>query len=210
MRLVLLALAVTLNHYETAEKHQIETMPGGVAVLDFDNDGWDDLFFTNGAPQPSLIKNPGDCNRLYRNVKGQFEDVTAKSGLCGSGYDIGAAVGDFDNDGLPDLFVAGVRESILYRNKGGGMFTPVAIPRVTEWAIGGGWFDYDRDGDVDLFIVRYVHWDPAAEPFCGDATQSLRTYCHPQFYTGLSNMLLRNDGGKFVDVSTASGIGLAM
>ncbi len=85
----------TLNNYETAEKHQIETMPGGVAVLDFDNDGWDDLFFTNGAPQPLLVKRQGDCNRLYRNVRGQFEDVTAKSGLCGTGYDMGAGGGRF-------------------------------------------------------------------------------------------------------------------
>jgi len=200
-----------LNHHETPEKHQIETMPGGVAVLDFDNDGWDDLFFTNGAPQPSLVKRkPEDCNRLYRNVAGKFEDVTTKSGLCGSGYDIGAAVGDFDNDGLTDLFVAGVRESVLYRNQGGGVFTPVAIPKIEDWAIGGGWFDYDKDGDLDLFVVRYVHWDPATEPFCGDATQGLRTYCHPQFYTGLSNLLFRNDGGRFVDVSAASGIGRAV
>jgi hypothetical protein len=206
MRLVLLALTVTLNHYETPEKHQIETMPGGVAALDFDNDGWDDLFFTNGAPQPSLTKTPADCNRLYRNVKGRFEDVTAKSGLCGTGYDIGAAVGDFDNDGLPDLFVAGVQHSTLYRNQGNGVFAPVAIPKVTEWAVGGGWFDYDRDGDLDLFIVRYVHWDPAAEPFCGDATQKLRTYCHPQFYTGLTNLLYRNDSGHFTDVSGQTGI----
>lgn len=202
----------TLNNYETAEKHQIETMPGGVAVLDFDGDGWEDIFFTNGAPQPTLAKGvPGDCNRLYRNLgNGTFADVTARSGLCGTGYDIGAAVGDFDNDGRPDVFVAGVRESALYRNAGDGNFTRVALPKVDDWAIGGGWFDYDNDGDLDLFIVRYVHWDPAAEPFCGDATQSLRTYCHPQFYTGLTNLLFRNDSGKFTDVSAASGIGKHM
>lgn len=210
--LLLLTFGHTLRHYETAEKHQIETMPGGVAVLDFDSDGWEDLFFANGAPQPSLRKQvPGDCNRLYRNMRnGTFADVTATSGLCGTGYDIGAAVGDFDNDGLADLFVAGVRESVLYRNWGGGKFAPVEIPKVEGWAIGGGWFDYDGDGDLDLFIVRYVHWDPAKEPFCGDATQGLRTYCHPQFYEGISNLLFRNDGGRFVDVSTASGIGRAI
>ena len=198
----------TLNHYESPAKHQIETMPGGVAVLDFDGDGWEDLFFTNGAPQPSLKKLiPGDCNRLYRNRgNGTFTDVTAASGLCGSGYDVGAATGDYDNDGLPDLFVAGVKESTLFRNAGAGKFTPVPIPKVEGWAIGGGWFDYDSDGDLDLFIVRYVHWDPAAEPFCGDATRNLRTYCHPQFYQGLSNLLYRNDAGRFTDVSAAAGI----
>lgn len=211
--LLLLAAAAapfphTLNHYETPEKHQIETMPGGVAVLDFDGDGWDDLFFTNGAPQPSLAKKlPADCNRLYRNLgNGTFADVTAKSGLCGTGYDIGAAVGDYDNDGRPDLFVAGVRASTLFRNNGDGTFTKAVIPTVEDWAIGGGFFDYDMDGDLDLFIVRYVHWDPAAEPFCGDATQNLRTYCHPQFYTGLTNLLYRNDNGTFTDVSVKSGI----
>jgi hypothetical protein len=207
MMLAAILFLHTLNHYETQEKHQIETMPGGVAVIDFDNDGWDDLFFTNGAPSSLVKSKPGDCNRLYRNVRGKFEDVTAKSGLCGTGYDMGAAVGDFDNDGLPDLFVAGVRQSVLYRNQGGGTFAPVAIPKIEHWAIGGGWFDYDKDGDLDLFVVRYVHWDPKTEPFCGDATQGLRTYCHPQFYKGLANVLLRNDGGKFVDMSAATGIG---
>lgn len=203
----------TLNHHETAEKHQIETMPGGVAVIDFDNDGWDDLFFANGAPLPDLKKQvPADCNRLYRNRgDGTFADVTEGSGLCGSGYDMGAAVGDFDNDGLPDLFVAGVGRSNLYRNQGKGVFAPVAIPAVPDWAIGGGFFDYDNDGDLDLFIVRYVHWDPKAEPFCGDATQGVRTYCHPKFYEGLGNLLFRNDGGgRFTDVSAASGIGKAV
>jgi hypothetical protein len=100
-----------------------------------------------------------------------------------------------------------VNQSALYRNNGKGGFEKVAIPPVPGWAIGGGWFDYDSDGDLDLFIVRYVAWDPKAEPYCGDMTQNLRTYCHPQFYQGLSNLLFRNDGGaKFTDVSTASGI----
>jgi len=201
-----------LNHHATPEKHQIETMPGGVAAFDFDGDGWDDLFFANGAPQPSLRKRvPEDCNRLYRNRgDGTFADVTTKSGLCGSGYDMGVATGDFDNDGRPDLFVAGVRESALYRNQGDGTFARTALPKVEGWAIGGGWFDYDADGDLDLFVVRYVHWDPAAEPFCGDTTQSLRTYCHPRFYKGLSNLLFRNDGARFTDVSESSGIAKAI
>lgn len=199
-----------LINAETPEKHQIETMPGGVAVLDFDGDGWEDLFFANGAPQPSLRKRiPEDCNRLYRNQgDGSFAPATEGSGLCGSGYDMAAAAADFDNDGRTDLFVAGVRSSALYRNEGKGRFVPVDIPRIEGWAIGGGWFDFDNDGDLDLFIVRYVHWDPNTEPFCGDATLGERTYCHPQFYQGLSNVLLRNDGaGKFSDISGPSGIG---
>jgi enediyne biosynthesis protein E4 len=198
-----------LLHFATAEKHQIETMAGGVAAFDYDNDGWEDLYFLNGAPQPGLRKVGGaDCNRLYRNVGGtKFEDVTQKAGVCGTGYDMGVAAGDFDNDGFVDLFVAGVRESYLWRNSGDGRFARVPLP-VAGWAIGGGWFDYDRDGDLDLFVVRYVVWDPAKEPFCGDKERGFRTYCHPRYYEGLSNVLLRNEGGgKFVDVSAASGIG---
>jgi len=201
--------AHTLAHYSTPEKHQIETMPGGVAVIDFDGDGLEDLFFTNGAPQPSLKKNiPADCNRLYKNLgRRVFIDVSAASGLCGTGYDIGAAAADFDGDGRTDLFVAGVRSSALYRNLGGGRFGIEPLPPLEGWVIGGGWFDYDRDGDLDLFVVRYVKWDPAAEPFCGDTTRGLRTYCHPKFYEGLSNVLLRNDGTRgFTDTSPASGI----
>ncbi len=194
-----------LRNYETPEKHLIETMAGGVAAFDYDGDGRVDLFFTNGAPQPSLRKVlPRDCNMLYRNTGTGF--VPVKSNLCGTGYDIGVAAADYDRDGRTDLFVAGVRSSALYRNLGQGQFA--AQPLTVEgWAVGGGWFDYDRDGDLDLFVVRYVQWDPATEPFCGDRIEGYRTYCHPKFYVGLSNLLFRNDQGKFVDVSEASGIG---
>lgn len=196
---------VVLRHYETPEKHQIETMAGGVAAFDYDQDGWVDVFFTNGAPQPSLRKAaPRDCNRLFRNLGGgKFEE--AKTNLCGSGYDQGVAAADYDNDGRIDLFVGGVRSSALWRNAGGGRFErqPLAV---SGWSVGGGWFDFDRDGDLDLFVVRYVAWDPAQEPFCGDRVEGYRTYCHPKFYQGLSNQLFRNDGGKFTDVSQASGI----
>ena len=193
-----------LRNYETPEKHLIETMAGGVAAFDFDNDGRVDLFFTNGAPQPSLRKViPRDCNTLYRNTGTAFVEV--KSNLCGTGYDIGVAAADYDGDGRTDLFVAGVRSSMLYRNLGQGQFAPQPI-KVEGWAVGGGWFDFDRDGDLDLFVVRYVQWNPANEPFCGDRVEGYRTYCHPKFYTGLSNLLFRNDHGTFIDVSQASGI----
>lgn len=202
-----------LRNARTEEKHQIETMAGGVAVLDFDNDGRPDLFTSNGAPQPSLRKaGPEWWNRLYRNLgEGRFEDVTAKAGLAGEGYSFGVAAADYDNDGNADLFVAGVERNILYRNRGDGTFEDVTkmagVPH-TGWAIAAGWFDSDNDGDLDLFIVNYVVWDPKTEPFCGDMQRGYRTYCHPKYYVNLPNILLRNNGdGTFTDISAPSGIG---
>ncbi len=205
-----------LRNSATGEKHQIETMPGGVAALDYDRDGWLDVFFTNGAGQPRLEKSgPAYHNRLFRNRgDGRFEDVTARAGLQGTGYDMGVAAADYDNDGFPDLFVAGVNGNRLYRNRGNGSFED-ATARAgmlragpPAWSIAAGWFDYDRDGRLDLFVVRYVVWDPAREPFCGAADRSYHTYCHPKFYAGLPNQLWRNNGdGTFTDVSAASGIG---
>ena len=194
-----------LRNYETPEKHLIETMAGGVAAFDYDGDGLVDLFFTNGAPQPSLRKTiPQDCNTLYRNTGAKFVEV--KTNLCGTGYDIGVAAADYDHDGRTDLFVAGVASSSLYRNLGQGKFAAQPL-KLEGWAVGGGWFDYDRDGDLDLFVVRYVQWDPLTEPYCGDRVEGYRTYCHPKFYQGQSNLLFRNDDGHFVDVTKESGIG---
>jgi len=213
-RSALSGIAAVLRHHATAEKHQIETMPGGVAAFDYDGDGRVDLFFTNGAPQPGLTKRaPDDCNRLYRNLGGwRFEDVTARAGLCGEGYSMGAATADYDNDGFADLFVAGVNRNALYRNRGDGTFEDVSakagVANRGQWAVAAGWFDYDNDGRLDLFVVNYVRWDPATEPFCGDAKAGYRSYCHPKFYEGLPNVLYRNNGdGTFSDVSAESAIG---
>lgn len=202
---------VVLRNWATPQKHQIETMAGGVAVIDFDNDGRPDLFFTNGAEQPGLRKTSrADCNRLFRNLGNwKFEDVTERAGVCGEGYSIAAAAGDFDNDGYADLFVAGVDRNILYRNRGDGTFKDVTaqagVGNRGRWAAGAGWFDYDNDGRLDLFVVNYVKWDPATEPLCGDPRD--RSYCHPKFYEGLPNALFHNNGdGTFTDVSLRSGI----
>ncbi len=196
-----------LRNSATPEKHQIETMPGGVAIFDFDNDGLPDVFFTNGARQPDLNKSDASYwNRLYRNLGNwKFEDVTERAGLKGIGYSMGASAGDFDNDGFVDLFVTGVERNVLYRNRGDGTFEERAFPS-TGWSISAGFFDYDHDGDLDLFVVNYVEWDPRKEPFCGDTQAGYRTYCHPKYYRGLANSLFRNDGGKFVDVSKEAGI----
>lgn len=206
------AVPFVLRNSATPEKHQIETMPGGVAVFDYDNDGRLDIYFLNGAPQPSLVKSgPEWWNRLYRNLGGwRFEDVTGKAGLAGEGYGMGVAAGDYDNDGWTDLLVTSVHFSRLYRNRGDGTFEDVTkkagIP-ATPWPISAGWFDMDNDGDLDLFIVNYCVWNPETEPFCGDKRAGYRTYCHPKYYEGLSNTLLRNNGdGTFTDVSKSSGI----
>jgi tetratricopeptide (TPR) repeat protein len=206
-----------LQHSPTPEKHQIETMAGGVAVLDYDRDGLMDLYFTNGADSPSLRRSgSAQWNRLYRNRgSGKFEDVTATAGVQGEGYMMGAAAADFDNDGFPDLFVAGVGRSILYHNNGDGTFRDVTVvagitsrdpvlgPR---WSIHGAWLDFDRDGWLDLFIVNYCRWDPASEPVCGPRSD-LRTYCHPDRYAPLPNQLFRNNhDGTFRDVSVEAGI----
>jgi hypothetical protein len=207
-------IAFTLSNAATGEKHLPETMTGGIAVIDYNRDEKPDLFFVNGAEIPSLKKTgPKYTNRLYRNDGNwKFTDVTAAAGLAGNGYDMGAAAGDYDNDGLPDLFVAGVRQNTLYRNLGDGMFADVTrkagVPsKENEWAVTAAWLDYDSDGWLDLLVVNYVQWDPANEPFCGHPERKFRTYCHPREYQGLSSRLYRNKGdGTFEDVSQPSGI----
>jgi hypothetical protein len=196
--------------------HQIELMPGGVAVLDYDHDGCMDIYFTNGAAQPSLQKSaPEYHNRLYRNnCNMTFTDVTEKAGVAGEGYSMGVAVADYNNDGFPDIFVTGVNRNILYRNRGDGTFEDVTVKAGLEgldrrfgkmWSLAAGWFDYDNDGFLDLFVTNYVAWDPAKEPVCGSPVQ--RLYCHPSAYAGRPHQLFHNNGdGTFTDVSEKSGI----
>jgi enediyne biosynthesis protein E4 len=212
-------LEMTVRTGAAGSKHLIETMIAGVAVFDYDNDGWPDIFIANGATIPNLIKaDPSYSNRLFRNNRdGTFSDVTAKSGVGGSGYSMGVAAADFDNDGNVDLLVTGVRANTLYRNRGDGTFEDVTekagLSEKGKWAVAAGWFDFDNDGLLDLFIVRYVDWDPAAEIFCGalpDAKAHVigyRQYCHPSYYRPLANALYKNLGnGTFKDVSVESGI----
>jgi enediyne biosynthesis protein E4 len=200
----------------TDRHHQPETMISGVALLDYDNDGRLDIYAVSGATMPGLQKTlPSHQNRLYRNLGGfRFEDVTERAFVGGRGYTHGVAVADYDNDGDQDLFVAGLRENILYRNKADGTFEDATKsaglgapdPKYgTLWSVAAAFFDYDRDGWLDLFVSNYCVWDPVTEPVCGPYGKS--DYCHPQHYEGLPNSLYRNQrDGTFVDVSVETGI----
>jgi len=205
-------LSFVLHNNPTARKYLVETMAGGIAAFDYNNDGHLDLFFTNGAELPSLSKTGLQyTDRLFRNDgAGHFTDVTAESGLVGSGYSIGAAAADFDNDGLVDLFVAGVNGCRLYHNLGGGRFEDVSKQagiHCDGWAVAAGWFDYDRDGLLDLFVVNYVQWSPETNPLCHDPSGRFPVYCNPRQFQGTANRLYHNLGkGRFEDVSAASRI----
>ena len=169
-----------LENSPTPQKRLIETMPGGVAIFDYNGDGLPDLFFTNGAAVPSLQKDaPKYFNRLYRNDGGmKFTDVTEQAHLAGAGYSMGAAAADYDNDGNVDLFVAGVNRNILYRNLGNGQFEDVtekAGIKSDGWAVAAGWFDYDNDGNLDLLVIHYARW-PAEDRYCGDVSRNIRIY----------------------------------
>jgi enediyne biosynthesis protein E4 len=206
----------------TSNKYLIETMGGGVALLDYDNDGRLDIFFTNGArlqdPMPDS-KSPDKTeqkfwNRLYhQNSDGTFADVTERAGLTGmpqNYYGMGVAVGDYDNDGFEDLYVTGFGGNTLYRNNGNGTFTDVtkrAGVGAGGWSASAGFFDYDNDGKLDLFVTRYVDWTFKTNRYCGEQRPGYRAYCHPDNYDGVTDILYHNNGdGTFTDVSAKAGV----
>lgn len=196
-------------------------MGGGVAMLDYDNDGRMDLFFTNGAalkdPMPKAElpdkREAKFWNRLYHQKKdGTFEDVTAAAGLRGEGYSMGVAAADYDNDGFPDLYVTGYGGNHLYHNNGDGTFTDVTKKLgvgAGGWSTSAGWLDYDRDGRLDLFVARYVDWDfESGSVYCGEIREGYRAYCHPDNFKGTSNILYhQRPDGSFEDVSVKAQIG---
>jgi hypothetical protein len=212
-------LNFTLENSPTAQKYLIETMPGGVALLDYNNDGLLDIFLVNGGrvtspmgtPENFDRKNPRYWNRLYRqNRDGTFTDVTEQAGLTKAGdgnYGMGVAIGDYDNDGFPDLYVTSYGKNILYHNNGNGTFTDVtAKAGVTAggWSVSAGFLDYDNDGKLDLFVTRYMEWDTKHSKTCGG---EWHTYCPPEEFPATTSILYRNKGdGTFEDVSQRSGI----
>lgn len=192
------------------EKLMTETFGSGVAWLDFDDDGWLDLFFANGADLAGGTASPG--NVLYRNLgNGTFVDVTRKAGAAGRGlFATGVAVGDYDNDGRQDLYITGYGGNQLLHNNGDGTFgdaTARAGVAGAGWSSSAGFFDYDRDGDLDLYVVRYLDYDIKDNPHCGYKKEGYRMYCDPRTFEGIADLLYRNNGGgSFTDVSQAAGI----
>jgi enediyne biosynthesis protein E4 len=212
-------LDFTLQNSPTDQKYLIETMPGGVALLDYNNDGLLDIFFVNGGQVRSPMQTPENFdrhdpkywNRLYRqNKDGSFTDVTQQAGLANAGdgnYGMGVAVGDYDNDGYPDLYVTSYGKNILYHNNGDGTFTDVTAKAGVAgggWSVSAGFFDYDNDGKLDLFVTRYMDWDTKHSKGCGG---NYHTYCPPEEFPTTTNILYHNNGdGTFTDVSEQSGI----
>ncbi|HSY35391.1 MAG TPA: CRTAC1 family protein [Acidobacteriaceae bacterium] len=202
----------------TDKKYLIETMGSGVALFDYDNDGRLDIFFANGAPLSSptpkgtipLKAGPKDWNRLYhQKPDGTFEDVTEKAGLQGIGYDMGVAVGDYDNDGYDDLYVTGLGGNHLYHNNGNGTFTDVTQISGTGgsgWSTSATWVDLDNDGLLDLVVLRYVKWD-FDDIWCGEHTPGHRSYCHPDVFEPITPLVYHNDGhGHFTEVAAKIGL----
>ncbi|MFZ0411874.1 MAG: CRTAC1 family protein [Candidatus Acidiferrales bacterium] len=203
-------------HHERAaspEKLYIETMGAGVGWLDYNQDGYMDAFFVNSGftpdfhpampPQPALYRNNGD---------GTFTDVTAQAKIHSDGtFFFGVAVGDYDNDGYPDIFMTGYRHSVLLHNNGDGTFTDVTekagVGDDGEWGTAAGWFDYDRDGKLDLLVTNYVQFDEDHPVSCGDSRPGYRAYCRPDNFHGSSMRLYHNNGdGTFTDVTKQAGL----
>ena len=209
-----------LRNSPTSRKYLIETMPGGVALLDYNNDGLLDIFLVNAGrildPMlPSYTFNrhdPAYWNRLYRqNKDGSFTDVTKSAGLSKAGdtsYGMGVAVGDYDNDGYADIYVTNFGKNILYHNNGDGTFTDVTAKAGVAaggWSVSAGFLDYDNDGKLDLFVTRYLDWSVEKGKTCGNDKEP--SYCPPTEFPPVSNILYHNRGdGTFEDVSVASGI----
>lgn len=206
----------TLKNSVSPHRYTFETMVGGVALLDYNNDGLLDIFFTNGAAIPSLEKSaPEYWNRLFRNNgDGTFTDVTEKAGLKGIGYSMGVAAGDYDNDGFVDLYITGFNRNQLFHNNGDGTFTDVTekagvagmVAKLGKaWSVAAGWFDYNNDGLLDLFVVNYLNYSISNATPC--MQQGHAAYCSPVDFLGTPNLLYRNNGdGTFTDVSAQSHI----
>ena len=199
----------------SSEKYLIETMGSGCGWIDYDQNGLLDLYLVNGASTRLYTPKHALRSALYRNNgDGTFTDVTLKAGVAAEDlFGMGVAVGDYDNDGFPDLLILGYERCILYHNNGDGTFTDVTnragVGNVRKWGSSAAWFDYDNDGLLDLVIANYVDWSPERNFWCGDKGPGLRSYCHPDVYHGEPPTLYHNNGdGTFSDVSKRSGLGI--
>ena len=206
------AAGISFVHQSGAspDKRMVETFGSGVAWIDYDNDGFPDLFFVNGAP--------GSSNALYHNNRdGTFTDVTAKAGVAGTAaganvFKTGVSVGDYDNDGYLDLFVTALGANTLYHNNHDGTFTDVTgkagvAGTPSQWSTSSGFLDYDHDGLLDLFVANYVDYKLSENPYCGLKKDGYRMYCDPKVFDGTPARLYHNNGdGTFTDVSQRAGI----
>jgi len=197
------------------QKYYLETMGTGVAWLDYDQDGLMDLYFVQSAATDAYKPARPLHSALYRNNgDGTFSDVTEKAGVGGEDhYGQGVAVGDYDNDGYPDLYVTGYGRAILYHNNGNGTFTDVTakagVADEGNWSTSAGWFDFDNDGWLDLVVTNYLDWSPKNNLWCGDKAPGYRSYCNPNNYRGQKTKLYRNNhDGTFTDFSDKSGVGI--
>jgi enediyne biosynthesis protein E4 len=195
------------------QKLYLETMGAGVGWIDYDQDGFLDIFFVNSGYTPLFHPaQPAQPALYHNNGDGTFTDVTAKSGIHTDGtFFFGVAVADFDNDGYPDIYMTGYRHSVLYHNNRDGTFTDVTeaagVGDDGRWATAAGWFDYDRDGRLDLLVTNYVQFDVDHPVLCGGTKPGYRAYCHPDSFSGSSPRLYHNNGdGTFTDVTKAAGL----
>jgi enediyne biosynthesis protein E4 len=206
-------IAFVQDSTQTDEKYYLETMGSGVGFIDYDQDGLLDLYFVQSGPT-DIYKPPKPLrSALYRNNgDGTFTDVTDKAGVGGEGhYGQGVAVADFDNDGYPDLYVTGYGSAILYHNNGNGTFTDVTakagVADEGQWSTSAAWFDYDKDGWLDLVVTNYIDWSSKNNIYCGERAPGYRSYCNPNNYHGQKTRLYRNNhDGTFTDVSDKSGV----
>jgi enediyne biosynthesis protein E4 len=200
----------THNNGAFGRKFLPETMGPGVALIDYDNDGWQDIFIVNGTAWPG---HPGRATTpalYHNNHDGTFTDVTKKAGLAIPLYGMGVAVGDYDNDGYDDLFVTAYGQNHLFRNNHNGTFTDVTkkagLTTPPEFSASAAWVDYDRDGHLDLLVANYVDWSPAKDRYCSMDGKT-KSYCTPETYPGASVRLWHNNGnGTFTDVTKKAGL----
>ena len=202
---------IGFRHYNGATGHYyyVETYGSGAGFLDYDNDGWLDVYLVNGAPLSGPRPTPAPINHLYRNTgQGAFVDVTTATGVGDPGYGMGCSAADYDNDGDQDLYLANFGPNVLYRNEGNGTFADVTAAAGVgdpRWASSCGFLDYDRDGDLDLYVTNYVDYSIANDVPCAEG--SVRSYCDPDTYAPVSDLLYRNEGdGTFTDVTVAAGV----
>jgi len=204
------------NNGAFGKKWLPETMGSGVAFLDYDNDGWQDILFVNGTDWPAAAGGPGHGTHhttlaLYHNNRdGTFTDVTQKAGLAVEMFGMGVAVGDFDNDGYDDIFVSALGQSHLFHNNGNGTFTDVTkqagLWGPNEFSTSAAWVDYDRDGHLDLVVANYVQWSPETDIYC-TLDGKKKSYCTPESYKGVSLRLWHNKGdGTFEDATKKAGL----